>query len=79
MIAFAEQYITIKALGEFPKISRSFFATYALYQRKYHSNAYRNESFSARQGVCQDHSHVLIAMAKALGTSSLCFWLLICK
>jgi hypothetical protein len=24
MIAFAEQYITLKALGEFPKISRSF-------------------------------------------------------
>ena len=25
------------------------------------------ESFSDRQGVCQDHSHVIISMAKALG------------
>jgi len=67
MIAFAEQYITHKRWANFQKLAEALLQHMPYISASTTVTHTAMESFSARQGVCQDHSHVLIAMAKALG------------
>ena len=67
MIAFAEQYITDKRWANFQKLAEALLQHMPYISASTTVTHTAMESFSARQGVCQDHSHVLIAMAKALG------------
>ncbi len=67
MYEFAYRFMIEKSLKHFQKLANALLLhmpyTCAI-TTVMHS---ASESFSAQQGVCQDHSHVFIAMAKAFG------------
>jgi transglutaminase-like putative cysteine protease len=67
MIAFAEYYLPQKSWANFQKLAEALLQYMPYITASTTVTHTAIASFSAQQGVCQDHSHVLIAMAKALG------------
>ena len=66
MLAFAKCYVDQQTVLNFQKLAEALL-NYMPYTTASTSVTHTAiESFSMRQGVCQDHSHVFIAMAKAL-------------
>ena len=66
MLDFAQQYVPTIQLSNFQKLAEALlnYMPYTTASTSVTQTAM--ESFSMQQGVCQDHSHVFIAMAKAL-------------
>lgn len=67
MIAFAAYYLPEKSWANFQKLAAAILQHMPYMTASTTVTHTAIESFSAQQGVCQDHSHVLIAMAKAVG------------
>lgn len=67
MLEFAQMYVKTQSLLEFQKLAQELLIRMPYISASTTVTHTAIESFSAQQGVCQDHSHVLIAMAKALG------------
>lgn len=67
MKSFAYQYVPVVSHQNLVKLSEALLAymPYISYTTSVATTAI--EAFHHRQGVCQDHSHVFIAMCKALG------------
>jgi transglutaminase-like putative cysteine protease len=67
MIAFAEYYLPQKSWSNFQKLAEALLQYMPYITASTTVTHTAIASFSAQQGVCQDHSHVLIAMAKVMG------------
>lgn len=66
MLAFAQRYVPNLSVSNFQKLAEALL-NYMPYTTASTSVSHTAvESFAIQQGVCQDHSHVFIAMAKAL-------------
>jgi len=66
MLDFANEFVPFSNIVNFQKLAEALlnYMPYISFSTSVTNTAM--ESFSSQQGVCQDHSHVFIAMAKAL-------------
>ena len=67
MLAFAKSIVEYISVANFQKLAQALLEYMPYISASTTVTHTAIESFSDRQGVCQDHSHVMIAMAKALG------------
>ena len=67
MFEFAKSHVTIYDVQHFQKLAGAILTHMPYISASTTVLHTAMESFSTQQGVCQDHSHVLIAMSKALG------------
>ena len=67
MLAFAKSFVGHISVANFQKLAQALLEYMPYISASTTVTHTAMESFSDRQGVCQDHSHVMIAMAKALG------------
>lgn len=67
MLQFAQQYVTHINVQNLQRLAAVILNEMPYMPATTTVRHQASESFAAKQGVCQDHSHVFIAMAKALG------------
>ena len=67
MKAFAHQYVNVPTRPQLIKLAEALLehVPYMPNSTSVHSSAI--DAFQAKQGVCQDHTHIFIAMCKHLG------------
>ncbi len=67
MLEFAKKYVPVIHRENLMHLAEALldYMPYISFSTDVHTSAI--DAFQARQGVCQDHSHVFIAMCKALG------------
>ena len=66
MFEFAKKYVPIINLANFQKLAEALLNYMPYISASTSVTHTAMESFSLKLGVCQDHSHVFLAMAKAL-------------
>lgn len=67
MLEFVKAYVPTLTVLNFQKLAQALLDAMPYIHASTTVTHTAIESFADRQGVCQDHSHVFIAMAKALG------------
>ena len=67
MLDFVKSHVPIITVSNFKKLAAALLSYMPYISASTTVMHTAMESFTDRQGVCQDHSHVLITMAKALG------------
>ena len=67
MLSFAQKYVPNVSLGHLKKLAQAVLQLMPYLSESTLVTHSAIKSFNDRQGVCQDHSHVFIAMCKALG------------
>jgi len=67
MKAFAHQHVPVVSHTYLMKLSEAILQYIPYLTARTSVNTSASDAFSCREGVCQDHSHVFIAMCKYLG------------